>query len=113
MGSRRITFEGVRATTVSVGKQLLEVLFLLRIRRRPQILAKRCCKSISFYRSANTLIDSARKLAGDKINNKPLFGFEYSVLPVLRMLGSFDRPIDEKALGTLLKPPAILVLQSH
>jgi tetratricopeptide (TPR) repeat protein len=26
---------------------------------------------------------------------------------VLRMLGLFDRPVDEKALGTLLKPPAI------
>jgi hypothetical protein len=35
------------------------------------MLAKRCCKSISFYRSANTLIDSARMLAGAKINNKP------------------------------------------
>ena len=28
-------------------------------------------------------------------------------LSVLRMLGLFDRPVDEKALGTLLKPPAI------
>jgi len=28
-------------------------------------------------------------------------------LSVLRMLGLFDRPIDEKAVGTLLKPPAI------
>jgi predicted ATPase len=28
-------------------------------------------------------------------------------LSVLRMLGLFDRPADEKALGTLLKPPAI------
>jgi predicted ATPase len=28
-------------------------------------------------------------------------------LSVLRMLGLFDRPTDEKALGTLLKPPAI------
>jgi hypothetical protein len=28
-------------------------------------------------------------------------------LPVLRMLGLFDRPADEKALGPLLKPPAI------
>src|SRR4029077_13331684 len=28
-------------------------------------------------------------------------------LSVLRMLGLFDRPADEKAFGTLLKPPAI------
>jgi hypothetical protein len=28
-------------------------------------------------------------------------------LTVLRMLGLFDRPADEKSLGTLLKPPAI------
>ena len=28
-------------------------------------------------------------------------------VPVLRMLGLFDRPADEKALGALLKPPAI------
>src|SRR6202162_2948390 len=28
-------------------------------------------------------------------------------LAVLRMLGLFDRPADEKALGTLLKSPAI------
>jgi len=28
-------------------------------------------------------------------------------LSVLRMLGLFDRPVDEKALGTLLEPPAI------
>ena len=28
-------------------------------------------------------------------------------LSVLRMLGLFDRPVDEKALGTLSKPPAI------
>jgi serine/threonine protein kinase/tetratricopeptide (TPR) repeat protein len=28
-------------------------------------------------------------------------------LSVLRMLGLFDRPVDEKALGVLLKPPAI------
>jgi serine/threonine protein kinase/tetratricopeptide (TPR) repeat protein len=28
-------------------------------------------------------------------------------LPVLRVLGLFDRPADEKALGALLKPPAI------
>ena len=28
-------------------------------------------------------------------------------LSVLRMLGLFDRPVDEKVLGTLLKPPAI------
>jgi predicted ATPase len=28
-------------------------------------------------------------------------------LSVLRMLGLFDRPVDQKALGTLLKPPAI------
>ena len=28
-------------------------------------------------------------------------------LSVLRMLGLFDRPADEKALGALLKPPAI------
>jgi len=28
-------------------------------------------------------------------------------LSVLRMLGLFDRPADEKALGTLLKSPAI------
>src|SRR6202035_1265051 len=28
-------------------------------------------------------------------------------LSVLRMLGLFDRPVDEKALGILLKPPAI------
>src|ERR1700732_2542938 len=28
-------------------------------------------------------------------------------LSVLRMLGLFDRPVDEKALGALLKPPAI------
>jgi predicted ATPase len=32
---------------------------------------------------------------------------EGSELPVLRMLGLFDRPADEKALGALLKPPAI------
>jgi len=31
-------------------------------------------------------------------------------LSVLRMLGLFDRAADEKALGTLLKPPAILGL---
>ena len=31
-------------------------------------------------------------------------------LSVLRMLGLFDRPADEKALGVLLKPPAILGL---
>jgi len=31
-------------------------------------------------------------------------------LSVLRMLGLFDRPVDEKVLGTLLKPPAILGL---
>ena len=31
-------------------------------------------------------------------------------LSVLRMLGLFDRPADEKALGALLKPPAILGL---
>jgi predicted ATPase len=29
-------------------------------------------------------------------------------LSVLRMLGLFDRPVDEKTLGALLKPPAIL-----
>ena len=34
-------------------------------------------------------------------------------LSVLRMLGLFDRPADEKALGALLKSPAIPVLQSH
>ena len=34
-------------------------------------------------------------------------------LSVLRMLGLFDRPADEKVLGALLKPPAIRVLQSH
>ena len=28
-------------------------------------------------------------------------------LSVLRILGLFDRPVDEKALGVLLKPPAI------
>jgi hypothetical protein len=28
-------------------------------------------------------------------------------LSVLRMLGLFDRPADQKALGILLKPPAI------
>ena len=28
-------------------------------------------------------------------------------LAVLRMLGLFDRPVDEKAIGALLKPPAI------
>jgi len=28
-------------------------------------------------------------------------------LAVLRMLGLFDRPVDEKALGALLRPPAI------
>ena len=28
-------------------------------------------------------------------------------LSILRMLGLFDRPVDEKALGTLLRPPAI------
>ena len=33
-------------------------------------------------------------------------------LSVLRMLGLFDRPADEKALAALLKPPAILDLQS-
>jgi hypothetical protein len=43
------------------------------------MLAKRCCKSISFYRSANTLIDSARMLAGDKINNKPFSQLSPSV----------------------------------
>ena len=32
---------------------------------------------------------------------------EGSELSVLRMLGLFDRPVDEKALGALLKPPAI------
>ena len=32
---------------------------------------------------------------------------EGSELAVLRMLGLFDRPADEKALGALLKPPAI------
>jgi serine/threonine protein kinase/tetratricopeptide (TPR) repeat protein len=31
-------------------------------------------------------------------------------LSILRMLGLFDRPADEKALGALLKPPAILGL---
>jgi hypothetical protein len=31
-------------------------------------------------------------------------------LSVLRMLGLFDRPTDEKAFGALLKPPAITVL---
>jgi len=31
-------------------------------------------------------------------------------LSVLRLLGLFDRPADEKALGALLKPPAILGL---
>src|SRR5271165_3874727 len=31
-------------------------------------------------------------------------------LSVLRMLGLFDRPVDEKALGALLKPPAIPAL---
>jgi len=31
-------------------------------------------------------------------------------LSILRMLGLFDRPADEKALGALLKPPAILDL---
>ena len=28
-------------------------------------------------------------------------------LSVLRMLGLFDRPAEEKAIGALLKPPAI------
>src|SRR5260370_35690240 len=32
---------------------------------------------------------------------------EGPALSVLRMLGLFDRPADEKALGVLLKPPAI------
>jgi hypothetical protein len=32
---------------------------------------------------------------------------EGPALSVVRMLGLFDRPVDEKALGTLLKPPAI------
>src|SRR5215471_7822994 len=32
---------------------------------------------------------------------------EGSELPVLRMLGLFDRPADEKALGALLESPAI------
>src|SRR6202007_692791 len=31
-------------------------------------------------------------------------------LAVLRMLGLFDRPADDKALGTLLKPPVIIGL---
>jgi hypothetical protein len=31
-------------------------------------------------------------------------------LSVLRMLGLFDRPADEKALEVLLKPPAIRVI---
>ena len=34
-------------------------------------------------------------------------------LSVLRILGLFDRPADEKALSALLKPPAIRALQSH
>jgi hypothetical protein len=34
-------------------------------------------------------------------------------LSVLRMLGLFDRPADDKVLGALLKPPAIRGLQSH
>ena len=34
-------------------------------------------------------------------------------LSVLRMLGLFDRPADEKVLAALLKPPAIQALQSH
>ena len=34
-------------------------------------------------------------------------------LSVLRMLGLFDRPADERALGTLLKAPAIQVLPTH
>jgi hypothetical protein len=34
-------------------------------------------------------------------------------LAVLRMLGLFDRPTDEKALGALLKTPAISALRSH
>ena len=38
---------------------------------------------------------------------------EGSELSVLRMLGLFDRPADEKAIGVLLKAPAIGVLQSH
>ena len=33
-------------------------------------------------------------------------------LSVLRILGLFDRPADEEALGALLKPPAIRALQS-
>ena len=35
---------------------------------------------------------------------------EGSEVSVLRMLGLFDRPADEKAIGALLKPPAILGL---
>jgi hypothetical protein len=34
-------------------------------------------------------------------------------LSVLRMLGLFDRPADEKALGALLKRLRFLALQSH
>ena len=34
-------------------------------------------------------------------------------LSVLRMLGLFDRPADEAAIGALLQPPAIVALQNH
>jgi hypothetical protein len=34
-------------------------------------------------------------------------------LSVLRMLGLFDRPVEEKAIAALLKPPAIPASQSH
>ena len=34
-------------------------------------------------------------------------------LSVLRMLGLFDRPADEKALGALLNPPGFVALQNH
>src|SRR5271157_4132732 len=64
----------------------------------------RCCKEVS-KRLANDVRQGAH--ARKVMESYQIWFGEGPELSVLRMLGLFDRPVDEKALGALLKPPAI------
>ena len=59
-------------------------------------LAEVCASQVRAARSARRATESYETWFG-----------EGAELPVLRMLGLFDRPVDEKTLGILLEPPAI------
>ena len=64
----------------------------------------RCCKEVS-----KRLADDVRQGAHARkvMESYQIWFGEGPELSVLRMLGLFDRPVDEKALGALLKRPAI------